>query len=168
MEEQALIRGVNWAPNSSDEEDDQIMPTPTPWKNDITDAEEEAVADAIAMEEAVVDAVDSQVADDNDTIDDASDVALALLQLASTEVSTFESHRDLEKVSQLMLPVLFPEHDEASHGAATELVWFSHGYVKNYGEDRPLIHNQDLNDDKLQEVTMSVWKIFCPMLYGNI
>ena len=99
MEEQALIRGVNWAPNSSDEEDDQIMPTPTPWKNDVTDAEEEAVADAIAMEEAVVDAVDSQVADDNDAIDDASDVALALLQLASTEVSTFESHRDQEKVS---------------------------------------------------------------------
>ena len=62
----------------------------------------------------------------------------------------------------------YGEHDEASHGAATELVWFSHGYVKNYREDRPLIHNQDLNDDKLQEVTMSVWKIFCPMLYGNI
>ena len=168
MEEQALIRGVNWAPNSSDEEEDQITPMPTPWKNDVADAEEEAVADAIAMEEAVVDDVDLQGADNNDAIDDASDVALALLQLASTEVSTFESHRDLEKVSQLMLPVLFLEHDEASHGAATKLVWFSHGYVKNYREDRPLIHNQDLNDDKLQEVTMSVWKIFCPMLYGNI
>ena len=62
----------------------------------------------------------------------------------------------------------YGEHDEASHGAATELLWFSHGYVKNYRENCPLVHDQDLDDDKLQEVTMSMWKFFFPMLYGNI
>ena len=74
MDEQGLVRGMNWAPNSSDEEDDQITPTPTPWKNDVADAMEEAITDAIAMEEAVAAAMDSQVAEDDSIIMEEADV----------------------------------------------------------------------------------------------
>ena len=84
MDEQGLVRGMNWAPNSSDEEeDDQITPTPTPWKNDVADAMEEAVTDTIAMEEAVVAAVDSQVAEDDSIVMEEADVDAIVMKYAN-------------------------------------------------------------------------------------
>ncbi|CAL5027240.1 unnamed protein product [Urochloa decumbens] len=141
MEEESLIRGVNWAPDSDDgEESDEV-----PFVMDESD-EVSFVMDSLAGNTEVPNSQDfTGVSVLEEEMVDVKDVALTLLQLPS-DVSKFDSDRLLKKAADLMLPVLVPllygEHDERVNHAATTLLWFSHGQGCGHGREAILVHDE--------------------------
>jgi len=162
--EEALILGVNWVPDSSDEKDDykpvrcstlHSCPVALPLMDHEEDLADAGGDEKITMSESEVQFVpdslagdtevpDSQLAmaegdeqDEPDVIDDAllelastiPDVVDALQELASTEVSKFQSDKERSKFSKLLLPIYLPrlygDHERDVNDAAVDLVWIA-------------------------------------------
>ena len=86
--QETLVHGVNWAPDSCDEDDDC-----EPGNTEVPDV--------------LVSSPDSSPVSTMAEGDEAEVVA-ALMELASTEVSTFRSDKERAKCSKLLLPVFLP------------------------------------------------------------
>ena len=68
--------------------------------------------------------------------EDDADVFHALMQLASTEVTKFQSDKEREDCTSLLLPVYLPllygQHEQHVHDASVTLFWIGRGLVHGY------------------------------------
>ena len=123
--DEKLVHGVNWAPDSCDEEEEDQQESPVPeklvrgvnWAPDSCDEEEDQQEIALAEE-------------------DDADVVHALMQLASTEVTKFQSDKEREDCTSLLLPyylpLLYGQHEQHVHDASVTLFWIGRGLVHVY------------------------------------
>jgi len=124
--DEKLVHGVNWAPDSCDEEEEDQQESPVPeklvrgvnWAPDSCVEEEEDQQEIAPAEE------------------DDADVFHVLMQLASTEVTKFQSDKEREDCTSLLLPVYFPllygQHEQHVHDASVTLFWIGRGLVHGY------------------------------------
>jgi len=124
--DEKLVHGVNWAPDSCDEEEEDQQESPVPeklvrgvnWAPDSCVEEEEDQQEIAPAEE------------------DDADVFHALMQLASTEVTKFQSDKEREDCTSLLLPVYLPllygQHEQHVHDASVTLFWIGRGLVHGY------------------------------------
>ena len=124
--DEKLVHGVNWAPDSCDEEEEDQQESPVPeklvrgvnWAPDSCVEEEEDQQEIAPAEE------------------DDADVFHALMQLASTEVTKFQSDKEREDCASLPLPVYLPllygQHEQHVHDASVTLFWIGRGLVHGY------------------------------------
>ncbi|CAN6215172.1 unnamed protein product [Urochloa humidicola] len=151
IDEVQYVRGVNWAPDSADEDEDSMA-----------ESEVQYVMDTFAGETEVL---DSQM---DITEVDQADAAHALVQLASTDANTFQSDKVNHEGSSLMLPLIFPrwygDHEEDVNDAAVSLLWIGRGYT-NVCSGLPEIPDQGLDAEKVEETKMSMLKIIFPSMY---
>ncbi|CAD6250089.1 unnamed protein product [Miscanthus lutarioriparius] len=163
------VRGVNWAPNSTDEDEDPMAESEMLFVMD-TYAGETEVPDS-QMDIAEVDDPDAEV----DIVEvDELDTVHALQSFASK----FQSDKVKHEGCGLMLPVLFPrlygDHDEDVNGAAVSLLWICRGY-SNVSNGLPRIPDEGLDAEaikeakmsmkkKTEEVKMSMFKIIFPFI----
>jgi hypothetical protein len=87
-------------------------------------------------------APDSSDEEDNDqqentaAEEDDVDVAHALMQLASTQVTKFQSDKEKEDCATLLLPVYLPllygQHEQQVYDASVTLFWIGRGLVHGY------------------------------------
>jgi hypothetical protein len=99
-----LVRGVNWAPDSCDESE-QTMEEEIQGKCGESMSEVRFVKYSLAGEIEVPDSQEA-LADVDQT--DVVDAVLGLLRIASTDVSTFKSDKELHAAKTLLLPVFLP------------------------------------------------------------
>lgn len=152
------VCGVNWAPDSTDEDEDPMADSKVP--------------DSYGRERGETEVPDSQM--DIAEVDEP-DAVHALESLASK----FQSDKVKHEGCSLMLPVLFPclygDHDEDVNGAAVSLLWISRGY-SNVSNGLPTILDEGLDAEdikeakmsmkkKTEEVKMSMFKIIFPSMY---
>ena len=124
--DEKLVHGVNWAPDSCDEEEEDQQESPVPeklvrgvnWAPDSCVEEEEDQQEIAPAEE------------------DDADVFHVLMQLASTEVTKFQSDKEREDCTSLLLPVYLPllygQHEQHVHDASVTLFWIGRGLVHVY------------------------------------
>ena len=124
--DEKLVHGVNWAPDSCDEEEEDQQESPVPeklvrgvnWAPDSCVEEEEDQQEIAPAEE------------------DDADVFHALMQLASTEVTKFQSDKEREDCASLPLPVYLPllygQHEHHVHDASVTLFWIGRCLVHGY------------------------------------
>ncbi|KAL6841823.1 hypothetical protein ACP4OV_028335 [Aristida adscensionis] len=102
-------------------------PRPPTWSPCFTD-DVRIVEDSLAGDTEVP---ESQPGVDN-VLEEEEDVAETLLQLASTEVRIFDTHKAWAEAGNLMLPILLPilygEHDDDANAAASTLHWIGLGH----------------------------------------
>jgi hypothetical protein len=100
--QETLVHGVNWAPDSCDEDDD-CEPGNTEVPDVLVSSPDSSPVSTMAEgDEAEVVAALMELASE------VPDVVDALMELASTEVSTFRSDKERAKCSKLLLPVFLP------------------------------------------------------------
>jgi hypothetical protein len=141
--QESLIRGVIWALDSCDEED--LADAGGEEMIDMSESEVHFVADSLADDTEVpdsqLDMAEGDEEDKHDVVDDTllelastvPDVVDALQELASTEVSKFQSDKERTKFSKLLLlvflPRLYGDHEQDVNDAAVDLFWIVEKYV---------------------------------------
>jgi hypothetical protein len=140
-----LVRGVNWAPDSCDKEEEDQEESPVPqklvrgvnWAPDSDVEEEEDQQEIAPAEENDADVghalMQQEIAPAQE---DDADVVHALMQLAETEVTKFQSDKEKENCTSLLLPVYLPrlygQHEQHVHDASVTLFWIGRGLVHGY------------------------------------
>jgi hypothetical protein len=114
---------VNWAPDSCDEDDDC-----EPGNTEVPDVLLSSPVSTVAEgDEAEV------VAALMELVSEVPDIVDALMELASTEVSTFRSDKERAKCSVLLLPVFLPRlygnHKQDVNDATVVLFWIAEKFV---------------------------------------
>ncbi|KAL6897243.1 hypothetical protein ACP4OV_006939 [Aristida adscensionis] len=133
MDETVWIRGVNWVPDSEDklEESGEVRFVDDSFAGDTEVPDSQTGVDIVCEEEVVV---------------EEQDIAQTLLQLASTEVRIFDTHKSYAEAANLMLsfmlPILYGEHDDDTNAAVATLNWIGLGHGNCYGQDTSMILNK--------------------------
>ncbi|CAN6221918.1 unnamed protein product [Urochloa humidicola] len=170
------VRGVNWAPDS-DEDDDPMAESDmqveaedpmaasdvqVPAEDPImTDSEVQFVSDTYAGNTEVP---DSQM--DIDEVDEP-DVVHALESFASMFHLDKVKHEGCSLMLPVLLPRLYGDNDDDVHGAAVSLLWMSRGYSSGVeaGVDARILDDEPTKNT--EEVKMSMFKIIFPFMFDN-
>ena len=133
--DEKIVLGVNWVPDSCDDEEEDQQESPVVEKLvcgvncslDSCDEEEEDVQEKLVH--AIKKMITTAEGDDPDIIH-------ALMQLASTEVTKFQSDKERGDCTSLLLPVYLPllygQHEQHVHDASVTLFWIGRGLVHGY------------------------------------
>ena len=111
MEKGQLICGVNWVPDSEDEDASEEAMSEYSEGHGVDDGEQDSddvkfVLDSFAGDTEVPDSQVDIVAGQAEV----ADVAEALLMLASTEEHRFDLHKTVHEVVSLMMPIMVPRY----------------------------------------------------------
>ena len=131
------VRGVNWAPDSTDEDEDPM-------------------ADV---------AEDSQ--SDMDHLDDETEAVDALESFAVKFQSDQVRHEACNLMLPVLLPHLYGEHDDDVNSAATSLLWMSRGYGNHGKDAKIVDADQNTEAKNTEAVKMSMFKIIFLFMYDN-
>jgi hypothetical protein len=146
-----LVRGVNWAPDSCDEEEEDQQESLVPeklvrgvnWVPDSCDEEEEDQRESQVPDKLVhgVNWAPDLCNEEEDqqeiapAEEDDADVVHVLNQLASTKVTKFQSDKERADCASLLLPVYLPvlygqgQHEQHVYDASVTLFWIGRGLV---------------------------------------
>ncbi|KAG8069618.1 hypothetical protein GUJ93_ZPchr0006g46037 [Zizania palustris] len=133
MKKGHLMRGINWVPDSDEDASEEATgeySTQHGIDDGVQDLDDvKFVLDSLAGDTEVP---DSQVDIAMGQTEDA-DVIEALLMLANTDDHVFSSHKAIQEIAALMMPIMLPRYygkydDEDVNLAATRLHWIAHGF----------------------------------------
>ncbi|KAG8062715.1 hypothetical protein GUJ93_ZPchr0012g21549 [Zizania palustris] len=133
MKKGHMMRGINWVPDSDEDASEEATgeySTQHGIDDGVQDLDDvKFVLDSLAGDTEVP---DSQVDIATGQTKDA-DVIEALLMLANTDDHVFSSHKAIQEIAALMMPIMLPRYygkydDEDVNLAATRLHWIAHGF----------------------------------------
>lgn len=129
------------------------------------------VLDSLAGDTFVLDSLP----DDGELNSEDQHAADALMDLLASKVSNFVSDRDVQYISKLMYPVMFPHwygnHDKDTNDAATDLLYISHGIgarrSQSSGVPSHPVEDEEFECHAFKDLKISMWKISYPSMYAN-